>query len=587
MLWSRWQRRVLVSAAIATLTVSGTGAAAGSATAGEPAMIIALPQQVDSLNPFVGISAPAVQLFGLMYDRLTEYRTADNQPVPGLAESWTQSADGLTWTFTIRDGVRWSDGRPLTAADIAFTYTTVMRNPGAVSAAAVKTFSSVTAPDARTLVITTSVRTPTMLTLDIPIVPEHLWRTADPLGEPPDAANPVGSGPYRLVEAAPARQYRLVRRPGHWRAEPRLPQLVFRYFTNTDAAAQALRKGEIDVATNLTPAQFDALAEEPDIATNVARGSRFTHLGFNPGATRVDGRPIGDGHPALRDPAVRSAIEHAVDRRLLVERVLGGHGDPGAGYFPPTYRPWSWEPGPAQRRDFDPAAAERLLDAAGYPRGPDGERRLRLRLYAPVERPHYQQSGQFIVQWLRALGIEVELTAMADTQLGERIDAGRFDLFLSGWLLDPDPDFLLSVHTCGARPDAGGSGTTDAYVCDAGYDELYRRQSVEMDPARRTDLVRRAQERLHAITAQVTLYYPGVLEAYRRDRFTGLTQRPAGSGSIAGPWSYLAARPVASAAPERGGPGPAVFAGLTLLAVALGGAVLAGVRYRRLRDRRE
>jgi peptide/nickel transport system substrate-binding protein len=552
-------------------------------------MTVALAQRIDSLNPFVGISAPSVQLFSLVYDRLTDYRTADNRPVPGLATSWRTAADGLTWTFTIRDGARWSDDRPLTAADIAFTYMTIMRNPGAVNAAAVKTFTSVTAPDARTLVITTSAPTPTMLTLDVPIVPAHVWRTLDPLGEPPgDGASLVGSGPYRLVEASPGTQYRLVRRPGHWRAKPHVPELVFRYFTNTDAAAQALRKGEVDLATNLTPAQFTALAQDANIGTNVARGSRFTHLGFNPGATRADGQPIGDGHPALHDPTVRAAIEHAIDRRVLVDRVLGGHGDPGAGYFPSTYRPWAWQPGPGVRRDFDPAAANRLLDNAGYRRGPDGVRTmphggrsLSFRLYVPVERAHYQQSGRFIVEWLRAVAIDAELTPMADTELGERTDAGRYDMVLSGWLLDPDPDFLLSVHTCGARPTAGGDGTTDAYVCDAELDGLYARQSRELDPARRAELVRRAQERLYTIAALVTLYYPGVLEAYRRDRFTGLTRRPADSGSIAGSWSYEVARPVAARAPDRGGVAPAAVATIALVAVALAGAAFFGVRRRR------
>jgi peptide/nickel transport system substrate-binding protein len=581
----------------APLDVGHTGvAAAGTPTSARSTMTIALAQRIDSLNPFVGISAPAVQLFGLVYDRLTDYRTADNRPIPGLAASWRTTPDGLTWTFTIRDGIRWSDDRPLTAADIAFTYMTIMRNPSAVNAAAVKTFASVTAPNARTLVITTSVPTPTMLALDIPIVPAHVWRTLDPLGEPPrGGADLAGSGPYRLVEASPGRQYRLVRRPGHWRAEPHVPELVFRYFTNSDAAAQALRKGEVDVATNLTPAQFTALSKDPVIGTNAAHGSRFTHLGFNPGAARADGRPIGDGHPALRDRAVRAAIEHAIDRRVLVDRVLGGHGDPGGGYFPPTYRPWAWQPAPGVLRDFDPAAANRLLDEAGYRRGPDGvrtvpdgRRRLAFRLYAPVERAHYQQSGRFIVEWLRAVGIDVELTPMADTQLGERKDEGRYDLFLSGWLLDPDPDFLLSVHTCGARPSAGGDGTTDAFICDAGLDDLYRRQSREIDPARRADLVRRAQERLYAIAAHVTLYYPGVLEAYRRDRFTGLTRRPADSGSIAGPWSYVVARPVAARAPDGGGVAPATVVAIALLAVALAGGTLFGVRRRRAtRDERE
>jgi peptide/nickel transport system substrate-binding protein len=561
----------------------------------ESTLTVALLQRVDSLNPFLGISAPAVQIFGLAYDRLTDYRTTDNRPAPGLARLWRTSADGSTWTFTIRSGVRWSDGQPLTAADVAFTYNTVMSHPASVNSAAVKTFTSVTAPDPTTLVIKTKVPTPTMLALDIPIVPAHVWQQRDPLAEPPDGgAGLVGSGPFRVVEASPGRQYRLIRNGEHWRGAPRAREVVFRYFTNSDAAAQALRKGEVDVVSGLTPAQFDAVGTDHHVTISEAHGSRFTHLGFNPGATRADHTATGDGHPALRDPTVRAAIEHAIDRRTLVARVLGGHGEPGGGYFPPAYQPWSWQPGPAVRREFDPAAANRLLDEAGYRRGADGTRtmpaggpKLTFRLFAPTERAHYQQSATYITEWLHAVGIEVQTAPMADTQIGDRVRAGRYDMFLSGWLLDPDPDFLLSVQTCNTRPDAGGNGTTDAFTCDATFDALYERQSHEIDVTTRVQLVQQMQQRLYETAAQVILYYPAVLEAYRNDRFGGLTRRPATIGSIAGPWSYVNAVPVATRQ-SRSGSGARVVSLAVLTAVALAGAIWLFVRRRRAtRDHRE
>jgi len=521
---------------------------AAPATSDTARLDVALLQQVDSLNPFAGISAPAQQIFGLTYDRLTDYRTTDNRPVPGLAESWRTSADGRTWTFTIRGGVTWSDGQPLTAADIAFTYTTIMKQPTSVNASMVTAFTSVTAPDATTLVIETSAPTPTMLSLDIPIVPAHVWRSLNPMGEPPAAL--VGSGPFRLVEARPGEQYRLERRPDYWRGPAGPAEIVLRHFTNSDAAAQALRTGEVDVVGNLTPAQFDTLAGEPAIATNEARGTRFTHLGFNPGAARKDNTPIGDGNPALRDPRVRAAIEQAIDRRTLVDRVLLGHGDPGLAYFPPTYQPWAWAPS-VPPRAFDPQAAGRLLDTAGYRRGADGRRPLQFRLFAPVERAHYGQSATFIAEWLAEVGVTVKVKTMADTQLGQQVRAGRYDMFLSGWILDPDPAFLLSVHTCAARPDAAGNGTTDAFTCDTRWDELYQRQSHELDAGRRVALLRQMQQRMYETVMLVPLYYPAVLEAYRSDHFQGLTRRPAASGSLNGAWSYVTARPMAPLAQQR------------------------------------
>jgi peptide/nickel transport system substrate-binding protein len=602
---------------VAGALVCGTPAAAQESPAAAPArwdaatarpsvLTVGLLQDVDSLNPFVGISASAVQVFGLHYDRLTEYRTADNRPVPGLATGWRTSPDGLTWTFTLRPGLRWSDGAPLTAADVAFTYTTLMRTPAAVTASAVKTFTAVTAPDATTVVIRTRVPTATMLALDVPVVPAHVWSRLDPLtGEPsatatgrglPPPDTRVGSGPFRLTEAKAGRHYRLVARAGHWRGTPAVDEVLLRYFTNGDAAAQALRTGELDVVPNLTPAQADALAREPGIRTNEARGSRFTELAFNVGAALADGTPLGDGHPALADVRVRAAVEHAIDRRVLVDRVLAGHGDPGAGYFPPTYAPWAWTPG-ASVRSHDPAAANRLLDAAGYRRGPDGVRTvpagrpgagrpLRFRLLVPVERAHYQQSATYLVRWLRGVGMAVDPLPAAGNRLGDLVDTGRYDMFLGGWLLDPDPDFLLSIHTCGARPDAAGDGNTGTFVCDRGLDRLYGEQAVQIDAGRRAELVRGFQRRMYELAPHVVLYYPSVLEAYRADRFTGLVRRPAKTGSVVGPWSYLSATPVAAPAQGSAGPWPALAATLTgaLLLAATGLFVR---RRRAARDDRE
>lgn len=556
-------------------------------------LVVSLLQDVDSLNPFVGSSASATMLFRLTYDYLTDYRREDNRPVPGLAESWTTSPDGLTWTFRIRDGVRWSDGRPLTAADVAFTFRTVMSHPTSANAALLRNVASVAAPDPATLVMRTKVPVPTMLALDIPVVPEHVWRGHDPLGEaPPGQA--VSSGPFRVAEVRPAASYRLAPNAGHWRTPPRVGSLIFRYFTSGDGAVQALRKGEVDVVTNLTPAQFEALDGQRGIGRNVARWSRLTELGFNVGAARSDGAPIGDGHPALRDVRVRAAIEHAVDRKLLVSRVLGGMGDPGAGYLPPAHPPWGWQPAADQRRGFDPAAARRLLDAAGYRPGADGirtgpdGRRLALRLYVPTGRAHYQQSATYLTAWLKAVGIEASAQLMSDADKADRIAAGRYDLFLGGWLYDPDPDYLLSVQTCGARPVAQGAGTTDTFACDAEFDRLYAAQSREVDRSRRVALVQQAQARLYETAPLLTLYYPAVLEAFREDRFTGYLRRPEPSGSLAGPWSYVAVTPVGNRPADAGSGSPARALGAGGLAVVTVAALTAWViRRRATRELRE
>jgi peptide/nickel transport system substrate-binding protein len=588
----------------ALVAPAGSPAAASAAPSVPPpghrasTLTVALLQGVDSLNPFQGTFVSSTQMFRLAYDFLTDYDPRDNSPRPGLAESWSVSPDGHTWTYRIRQGATWSDGKPVTAADVAFTYNLILRGParGTANSALVKTFKAVTAPAPDTLVITTTVPTTTMLALDIPIVPAHVWSRIPDVREYPNTpagGRPVvSSGPFQLVEARANQFYRFRANPRHPTRAPNVDELVFQYFTSSDAAVQALRKGEVDAVGNLTPAQYEALGAEPSVGRNAGRGNRFTELGFNPGARRADGTRIGDGHPALADRRLREAVEFAIDRPALVKRVFQGHAEPGAGYLPPAATPWSWQPAGSGRRGFDPARANQLLDAAGYRRGPggvrttpDGRRPLRLRLYVPPERAHYQQAATYLKEWLRVVGIDVRPRLVPDTQLGSLVEAGRYDLFLGGWLADPDPDFLLSVHGCAALP--GADGGTDSYFCDPGYDRLYAEQARQTDRAKRIELVHRMQEQLYREASPIILYYPASLEAYRKDRFTGFVSRPAPSGSILGYWSYTAAGPVTGSADTgSGGAGAGVALGAgAAAAVAVGGLIL--YRRRTTRDQRE
>lgn len=566
-------------------------AAAARAEAPTPVtMVVAALQDVDTLNPFVGSQATSTQIFRLTYDYLTDYSPVDNSPVPGLAKTWTTSADGLTWTFRLREGVRWSDGKPLTSKDIEFTYRTLMDHPTLANAAQVQNFAAVRASDPVTLVITTKVPIPNMLTLDIPIVPAHLWAGHDPETGLTGTAALVGSGPFHLVEVRQSSYYRFESTRGYWRGTPKVSGLIFRHFNDSDAAVQALRKGEVDVVGNLTPAQYDALAGDRRIARNEAQSSRFTELGFNAGAARADGTPIGNGHPALRDVQVREAVDRAIDRRVLVERVLDGHGTAGVGYLPPAFAPWGWQPPPTSIRGFDPAAANRILDEAGYRRGSDGvrlmpnsQRRLAFNLLVPNGRAHYQQSATYLTGWLKAIGIEIRPQLLSDTEKGARTAVGRYDMFLGGWILDPDPDYLLSVQTCGARPVGSAVGLTDTFVCDPGYDRLYQLQARQLSRDERARTVQQMQQRLYDNADLLTLYYPAVLEAYRGDRFAPLLRRPAAFGSVNGSWSYAAAVPLRPAQPDQGVPIWPLVA-VALLVVVIGGGLW---RLRATRDHRE
>jgi ABC-type transport system substrate-binding protein len=238
-----------------------------------------LGEGVDSLNPFLGIQAPSYEMWGLTYDYLTGYAMTDMSPEPGLATKWTTSDDGLTWTFTIRSGVKFSDGQPLTASDVAYTFNRVMTGSveGASWSSYLKGVNKVTAPDDTTLVMTLKKPSATLPLLPIPIVPEHVWKSVSEdeiksySAEPKGGKPVVGSGPFRLVQGtADGSTFKFEANPDYWGGTPHIDEVIFQYYKNDDAAVQALIKGEVDFAENITPLEVKSLQGKAERADRLA-----------------------------------------------------------------------------------------------------------------------------------------------------------------------------------------------------------------------------------------------------------------------------------------------------------------------------
>ncbi|ACU97009.1 ABC transporter substrate-binding protein [Saccharomonospora viridis] len=577
--------------------------AAPAARAQSPQVLrVALVQEIDHLNPFTASFASSAMIGRFAWEFLTLPSAEDATPTGGVAESWESSEDKLTWTFTIREGMTWSDGEPVTAHDAAFTFNKIMSDPKAAEAngSYVVNFKKVSAPDDRTLVIETEEPQASMTALDVPIVPEHVWSKIEDMHDPvTDSIEVVGvgSGPFLIAEYRPNELVRMTANKDYWRGAPAYDELHFIKFENADAAVNALRNGEVDFVNRLTRAQFDSLKNEPNIETNQASGRRYRELLMNPGARNADGDAIGDGHPALQDVQVRRAIAMAIDPEVLVDKVLGGYGELPGGLVPPIYEDYHYVPDEDVRYSFDPDAANALLDEAGYRRGPDGVRvdsegrRLEFRLTGRASEDYAQRASDYIVSWLRDIGIEVTKNLVSDNEVDETTSSGHYDLAFSGWGTNPDPDYILSKQTCAALPAASGSSSSNAFFCDETYDKLYAQQIAEMDPKKRAKLVLQAQARYYEMVPSLVLGYDNVLEAYRSDRFTGFVQQPEGEGQImeqTGYWGFYGARPVEGAAESDSGLPTGVWLALgagALALLAVGGTVV--VRRRATADDRE
>lgn len=548
-------------------------------------LTIAVAQEVDTLSPFQAVRLITTNMHRWMYDFLTNYDPRTGETIPALAESWETSADGLTWTYHIRQGTRWSDGEPVTAADVEWTFRTMMTDPDAAAAngSFVENFASVTATDEYTVEVQLAAPQVTMLALDVPILPRHKWEGIDDFAAFTNDELPVvGNGPFILTDHQPNQSITLAANPDYWRGAPQFDRLVLRYIDDADAQVEALRRGEVTFVSGLTPAQASALASEPNITVNQAQGKRFQAVTLNPGARLQNGEPFGDGHPALQDPVVREALVRTIDREAIYTTAYGGYGEPNGGFIPSRYQTYHWEPTGAEVIGFDIAAANALLDGAGYQPGDDGIRvspdgdRLSFRFNVHADNPQYVQAAEMMAEWAAETGIELLVEPVSE--VGSLLDAGTYDILTTGWNVNPDPDFILSINLCSGLPtEVGGSYLSDAYFCHDEYDRLYQQQQTELDATARAAIVKQMQQILYEENVFVVWGYADALEAYRSDVIESMQPQPDPGGNYWGQdgyWSWWSAVPVAAGDSSGVNTGLVIGVVVAVLAVLIGGGFL-------------
>lgn len=514
-------------------------AAAEEADGGTVTFTVAMDNEVDSFNPFLGIEAESYEMWALMYDYLIGYSMQDMSPEPtGLAEDWDSSDDGLTWTFDIRDGITWSDGEPLTARDIAYTFNRVLDGgPEAQTWGSYLTsVTKITAPDDETVVLELSKPNAVLPLLPIPIIPEHVWSDVSEdqvksyANEPEGGTPVVGSGPFRLVEGtAGGSTARFEAREDYWKGSPHVDEVVYRVFKSKDSAVQALIKGEVDYVEDVPALQVKALENQEGITAHFGDSPGFDEIAFNVGAVDTEtGKPMGDGHEALKDPAFRFALGFAIDRERIIETAYQGAGEPGDSIIPPSYGDVRWEPPEDDRFTYDPERADELLTEAGYGTDASGNRLMpdgsdfgTLRLFARGESDTSVTVMDLFKEWLADLGIKAEITAMESNKLTNVILEGEFDAFEWGWYVEPDLDSMLSYLTC----DQLG-GWNDAWYCNEEYDRLYEEQNQAVDPEERVELMKEMQEIFYYDAAYLVTAYGATGEALRTDRFACFQPQP-------------------------------------------------------------
>jgi peptide/nickel transport system substrate-binding protein len=527
-------RRLIVSMIAAVVAVSLVPIASAQEEDDQVTLRIGLTQDWEVLNPTSGYTVAAYEVWNLHYATLTDKAADDFATIPGLAESWEEVEPGIEYVYTLREGLTWSDGEPLTAENVAWNINTG-RDQGWDNMVSTVANIEATAEDERTVRLVSSVPDPKLPTMDVYLVPQHIW---EPIATDYDATTQyaaddgVGSGPFVMTEFTPGQSVVMEVNPSFWGwegEEPPYDQVIFRLFENPDAMVAALQQGEIDAAQGVPASSWDALEADDAIEVIAGQQGGFDQIAINGGA--AEGQP----HPALLDIEVRRAIAHAIDRPAVIEDLYFGLASPLETISPSADPKWIPEIPEDDRFDYDPALANQILDDAGYLDSdgdgvremPDGTNPLVIRHAVNTDGDLAGSIGDLMVGWMEEIGIDVTLESYAaDALFGVLVD-GTYDTFYWGWVPFVDPDPMLSYFT-----EAEIGNYNDANWFDPAYDALYTEQNQEVDPDRRVEIVHEMLTIFHDAAVYIPMYIAPDLQAYRTDTFEGWVRQPAEIGPV-------------------------------------------------------
>jgi peptide/nickel transport system substrate-binding protein len=595
-------RKALAGMFALALVLAGLVAAAaqGQEEGGDDGKLVVFdvgdPQGIDSMSPLIGVTVAAYEAWNIQYATLTDKAAKDFSIIPGLAESWEGSDDGLTWTYKLRPNMKWSDGKPLTAEDVAWTVNTSRKEEWFNHFAVTQNLTA-EAPDDTTLILRSKVPDPKLPVMDVYILPKHIWGKMDADARSKyEGTDPVGSGPFVLEEFKKGQFARFKANPNFYGGKPAVDKVVLRKFNNPDAMVAALKTGELDAAEDIPSSGFHELENDPNVVTIEGYQGAMGEIAINGG----DG--LKKPHPALADPKVREAIGHAIDRETIVNRALEGLATPAQTLSVSPDPKWTPDIADGVLPSFDLDGANQILDDAGYEdtdgdgirEMPDGGDPLNFRYMVRSDSVNAQPIAEFFTGWLKEIGIGTTRKVVDDSQLTEIIGKGDYDIFFWGWTPFVDPDTMLSYFTCdqiASDPENPTDYYNDANYCDPGYDKLYEQQKVELDAQKRIDIVHEMLQRQAEWGVYFTLYTEPDTQAYVKDRFEGWVRQPAETGPVlysnTSP-TYARLKPVSATASggDDGGGSGAIIAIAVVAVLAVGaGAFMLGRR--RTADERE
>jgi peptide/nickel transport system substrate-binding protein len=410
--------------------------------------VIALSDNVKTIDPIgsPSVDAASERVRTLMFNSLVK-KDEKFDYVPELASKIDRSEDGLTFTFTLRDGVKFHDGRPFTSADAKYTLDTVLRSTFAKAASFFEGsganrkgyVNSIEAPEPHTLIIRLNNPWTGLLPnlVAIAIIPKDSYES--------EKTHPLGTGPFKFKSYDQSQQVvDMEANATYWDGPPQIPALRARVISDSNALQAELQSGRVDIAplpTSLSPDAIKALSSNPNLNVLQFEGSNLNLLTFN------------TTEPPLDNVKVRQAMAYAIDRESMIRDLVLGQGKIAHSILPEGS--WAYTPGQTYR--YDPAMAKRLLDEAGF-RDPDGDG-PQMRFSKPIifrisgSSGAARQYSGVIYNYLREVGIPVSIETSELNTLFDLLRRGQFQMTYGQWVGgNQDPIFFRDLFASSEIP---------------------------------------------------------------------------------------------------------------------------------------
>ena len=475
------------AAILISLVIFSAGCRTSSSSDHPPGyLVVGIESNPLQLDPRYATDANSVRIGGLIYDSLLS-ADENSRLRPELAESWRR-VDEKTYLFDLRQDARFHDGKPLTAADIKYTYESILdpkqRSPKRGQLKPLVAVDQLTPYRIRFRL--SAAHAPFADQFTLGIVPANA-----PDSFASQSTPPAGSGPFALEAIDAGEKVTLKANLAYWQGAPRIAGVVFKIVPDAMVRVLEFKKGAIDLLQNdLEPEMLPWLKKHTDAEVAAHQGTTYQYIGINL------------THPILKHQKVRQALAYAIDRDRIIHHLLKDLGIAASGMLSPLN--WAYDPD-VQRWPYDPEKAKRLLDEAGFP-DPDGDGPMaRFRLsFKTTNIDLRRRIAEALKDQLQQVGIELEIRSYEWGTFFSDVKNGNFHLYSLAWVGILDPDIHYQVfHSASVPPNGDNRGR----YSNPEIDRLLEQGRTVTDPAERKAIYRQVQKILAAELPYVPLWW--------------------------------------------------------------------------------